>query len=81
MFTDAGGTALAQNVNLRQGGRVADTRFAPARRVEIRSANLGASDGAVSLFWSRNGLTFPNPPGIWLPGFSYRVLYRLRCAG
>jgi hypothetical protein len=48
-------------------------------RIEVRSANLGSGDGVVSLFWSRTGLAIPNPPGVWLPGFSYRVFYRLRC--
>jgi beta-glucosidase len=81
MFTDESGIALAQTVNLRQGGRVADTRSAPARRVEIRAAGLGTADGAVSVFWSRAGVAVGDPPGVWLPPFTYRVYYRLLCEG
>ncbi|HEY6360286.1 MAG TPA: family 1 glycosylhydrolase, partial [Vicinamibacterales bacterium] len=79
-LTDASGAAVPQDANYRQGGRIADTRLPPLRRVEVRSWSAAADTVTAQVLWSRRGQTLPGS-GTYLAGFAYRATARLECGG
>jgi beta-glucosidase len=76
LLTSPSGEPLRPSASLRQGGRIADTRLPPLRRIQVVS--LGP-DGSLTVGWSR-GSRLRSPFTVSLPGLAYRVVLRLECA-
>ena len=79
VLTDANGNVIPQDANYRQGGRIADTRVAPLRRVEVRSWAATETMFTAQVLWSRQGQTLPGGQ-TYLAGFAYRAIARLDCS-
>ncbi len=80
-LTDATGAAIPQDANYRQGGRIADTRVPPLRRVEVRAWSAGTDVVTARLLWSRLAQTSTDGLTTYLAGFAYRPSARLECGG
>jgi beta-glucosidase len=78
VLTDANGNVIPQDANYRQGGRIADTRISPLRRVEVRSWTATDDVFNAQVLWSRQGQTVSGQS--YLAGFAYRVIARLDCS-